>query len=114
MKNLLVITLFFCSFGYSSFEISEIRCVYAGKFSSTWLGDIVSLRIDEKRQVLRVNMLPEMPVKLEDGKFEVEFVDIQKIRGKDVALNYKFNFFNMNLIIYQDNLDGIGYKCRLI
>lgn len=107
MKKLLIITLFFCSFGYSSFEITELQCV--GK--NSFLGDIVYLRIDEKRQVLRVNLRPEIPIKVEDGKFEVEFFENVKVMGKDVEVRYRLFFSHMRLRIQQDKVAGGSYQC---
>ena len=64
MKNLLVITLLFSSFGFGSIfdqtlDVSTLKCIN-GETTAEGIGDVIYLRINEKTKELKLNMLEKV------------------------------------------------------
>ncbi len=64
MKNLLVITLLFTSFGFGSvfdqtLDVSTLKCI-RGETTAEGIGDAFYLRINEKTKELKLNMLEKV------------------------------------------------------
>ena len=115
MKYLLTIILFMSVNVFADFNITTLDCEKTNTKSR--FVDKLSLRVDEKRKMIRLNLLPEAPLK-EVGLYyqmKLNFQDYEYeiwLTKKDLSLNW-------GRLHKEDKEEGKGflrenYSCKII
>ena len=115
MKYLLTIILFMSVNVFADFSITTLECDKENKKSR--FVDKLSLRVDEKRKMIRLSLLPEAPFK------EIGYSYVMQLNYKDFEYEIYLSLLDLSVnwgrLHKQDKEDGLDflrefYLCKII
>ena len=118
-KIFFVLTLLFSITINSSFDITTFECQLSNAPSPSKVPDIIYLRLDEKRQKIRINLMPEKKYVISDGFDGALKSNIDFYNHNHSITFYTFTWYLEYARKSIKNLENnllvtAGYKCKII
>ena len=114
MKYLLTIILFMSVNVFADFDISTLDCKITQKYSGSFPQNL-SLRVDDKRKTMRLNLLPENSYRQSPNFNILIFETESDLFEYTLFLNFETLFLDYRWKYLNDNIENEAtYLCKVI
>ena len=111
MKYLLTIILFMSVNVFADFNITTLDCEIEGRQDDSFPSKL-SIRVDEKRRMMRINLLPEKPYGKIENFYKIQFS--YKKLTYDVDLYIQDLYVDYGVAFEDKEFEREFYSCKII